>query len=129
MIADVLSNKTLNPIVTELFIRKLNIILFFSQYLILLFRKNIRLNSTHSFIMEIPNKQELQQTAFNRSSDIGFENFMNLYKKWSAKPYWFLVIDTTLASDNPSRFRKDLLERILKLIMTIDDKIRDEKLQ
>ena len=54
---------------------------------------------------------------------------MNLYKKWSAKPYWFLVIDTTLASDNPSRFRKNLLERILKLIMTIDDKIRDEKLQ
>ena len=129
MIADVLSNKTLNPIVTELFIRKLNIILFFSQYLILLFRKNIRLNSTHSFIMEIPNKQELQQIAFNRSSDIGFETFMNLYKKWSAKPYWFLVIDTTLASDNPSRFRKNLLERILKLIMTIDDKIRDEKLQ
>ena len=65
MIADVLSNKTLNPIVTELFIRKLNIILFFSQYLILLFRKNIRLNSTHNFIMEIPNKQELQQIAFN----------------------------------------------------------------
>ena len=129
MIADVLSNKTLNPIVTELFIRKLNIILFFSQYLILLFTKNIRLNSTHSFIMEIPNKQELQQIAFNHSSDIGFENFMNLYKKWSAKPYWFLVIDTTLASDNPSRFRKNLLERILKLIMTIDDKIRDEKLQ
>ena len=54
---------------------------------------------------------------------------MNLYKKCAAKPYSFPVIDTTLESDNPSRFRKNLLERISKLIMTIDDKIRDEKLQ
>ena len=37
---------------------------------------------------------------------------MNLYKKCIAKPYSFLVIDTTLASDNPLRFRKNLLERI-----------------
>ena len=54
---------------------------------------------------------------------------MNLYKKYTGKPYSFLVIDATLASDNPSRFRKNLLERIQKLIMTIDDKIKDEKLQ
>ena len=38
-------------------------------------------------------------------------------------------MDTTLASDNHSRFRKNLLERISKLITTIDDKIKDEKLQ
>ena len=37
---------------------------------------------------------------------------MNVYKKFIAKPYSFLVIDTTLASNNPSRFRKNLLERI-----------------
>ena len=53
---------------------------------------------------------------------------MNLYKKGTSKPYSFLVIDTSLASDNSSRFRKNLLERI-QLIMTIDDKIKDEKLQ
>ena len=58
--------------------------------------------------MEIPNKRELQQIAFNHSSDIDSQDFMNLYKKWIAKPYSFLVIDTTLASDNPSRFRKNL---------------------
>ena len=52
---------------------------------------------------------------------------MNLYKKCIAKPYSFLVIDTTLASDNSSRFRKNLLERIQKLIKTIDDKVRDQK--
>ena len=45
------------------------------------------------------------------------------------KPHYLLVIADTLASDNTSCFRKNLLERIQMLIMTIDDKIRDEKLQ
>ena len=45
-------------------------------------------------------------------SDIDFQDFMNLYKKCTQNPYSFLVIDTTLASDNPLRFRKKLLERI-----------------
>ena len=114
MIADMLSNKKLNPIVTELFIRgrKLNISLVFITQSYFAVPKNIRLNSMHYFIMKIPNKQELQQIAFNHSSDIDFKDFMNLYKKCTAKPYSFLVIDATLASDNPSRFRKNLLERI-----------------
>ena len=51
--------------------------------------------------MKIPNKRELQQIAFNHSSDTDFEHFMNLYKKCAAKPYSFLVIDATLTSDNP----------------------------
>ena len=42
---------------------------------------------------------------------------MNPYKKCNTKLYLFLVIDATLASDNPSRFRKNLLERIKKLSM------------
>ena len=74
--------------------------------------KNIRLNYVHYFIIKIPNKQELQEIAFNHSSDIDFEGFMNLYKQCTANPYSFLVIDPTLASDNPSRFRKNLLEII-----------------
>ena len=114
MIADMLSDKMLNPIVTELNIkgRKLNISLVFITQSYFTVPNNIRLNSTHYFIMKIPSKQELQQTAFNHSSDIDFKDFMNLYKKFTAKPYSFLVIDTTLVSDNPSRFRKNLLERI-----------------
>ena len=80
--------------------------------------------------MKIPNKRELQHIAFNHSSDIDFRDFMNLYKKCTAKPHSFLIIDVTLASDNTLRFRKNLIERIQKLIMTIiDDKIRNEKLQ
>ena len=74
--------------------------------------KSIRLNSAHDFVMKIPNKRELQRFAFNHSSDIGFEEFMSFYKKSTAEPYSFLVIDTTLPSDNSSRFRKNLLETI-----------------
>ena len=114
MIADMLSNKKLNPIVTELFIRgrKLNISLVFITQSYFAVPKNIRLNSTHYFVMKIPNKRELQQIAFNHSSDLDFQDFMNLYKKSTAEPYSFLVIDTTLPSDNSSRFRKNLLETI-----------------
>ena len=64
------------------------------------------------FILKIPNKGELQQIAFNHSSDIDFKEFMNLYKKRIAKPYSLLVIDATIASNNPSRFRKNHFERI-----------------
>ena len=60
--------------------------------------------------MKIPNKRKIQQIAFNHSSVIDFQDFMNLYKKCTAKPYFFVVIDTTIASDNFSRFRKNLLE-------------------
>ena len=67
--------------------------------------------------------------AFNHSSDIDFKDFMNLNKKCTVKPYYFLVIGATLASDNPSRFRKNLLERMYRLIMTTEKKIRNEKLQ
>ena len=62
--------------------------------------------------MKIPNKRELQQIVFNHSSDIDFQNFTNLYKKCTAKPCSFLVIDTTVASDNTPSFRKNLLETI-----------------
>ena len=74
--------------------------------------KDIRLNSTHYVIMKIPKKRELHQIAFNYSSDIDFQDFMNIYKKCTEKPYSSVVIDTTLARDNPSRFRKNLLETI-----------------
>ena len=86
-----LSNKKLNPIVTELFIRgrKLNISLVFITQSYFAVPKNIRLNSTHYFVMKIPNKRELQQIEFNHSSDIFFQGFMNLYKKYTAKPYFF----------------------------------------
>ena len=58
--------------------------------------------------MKIPHKRELQQIAINHSSDKDFKEFINIYKKDTDEPYSFLVSDTTLASDNPLRFRKNL---------------------
>ena len=97
-VSDMVTNKKINPIVTELFIRgrKLNISLDFIAQFYFGVPKSIRLNSAHYFVLKIPNKRELKQTAFNHSSDTDFQDFMNLYKKSSAKPYSILVFDTTL---------------------------------
>ena len=110
MIADMINNKKLNSIVTELFIRcrKLNISLVFISQSYFKDPKDVRNNSTHFFIMKIPNKRELQQIAINHSSDINTKDFINIYKKCTDKPYSFLVIDTTLLANNPLRFRKNL---------------------
>ena len=77
MTADMLSNKKLNPVVTVLFIRgrKLNTFLVFITQSDLAFPKNIRLNSTRCFVMKISNKRELQQFAFNHSSDVDFQDY------------------------------------------------------
>ena len=63
--------------------------------------------------MKISNKRELQQIAFNHSSDIDFHNFADIYKKSTVELYSFLVIDSTLTSDNPLRFRKNLLNKYI----------------
>ena len=60
--------------------------------------------------MKIPNKRELQQIALNHSSDIDFKDFIKIDKKCTAEPYSFLVNDTTLASDDPLKFRKNPLK-------------------
>ena len=58
MIADMFNNKKLNSIVTELFIRnrKLSISLVFTTQSYFKVPKDVRLNSTHFFIMKNPNK-------------------------------------------------------------------------
>ena len=71
--------------------------------------------------MNIQNKWKLQEIPFAHSSYINFKNFINLYHQCTAKLYYFLVIDATLALYNPPRFWKNLLERIEKLIITITD--------
>ena len=114
MIADMINDKKLNPVVTELFIRgrKVNIPIVFITQSYFKVPKDVRLNSTHSFIMRIPNKRELQQIALNHSYDIDFKDFIKIYKKCTAEPYSFLVNDTTLPSDGPLMFRKNLLKYI-----------------
>ena len=97
-------------IVTKLFIRykKLNISLVFISQSYFKVPKDVRYNSTHFFIMKIANKRELIQIAINHSSDINTKYFIEIYGKCKDKPYSFLVIDTTLPSNNLLRFRKNL---------------------
>ena len=114
MIADMIQNKKLNSIVTELSIRgrRLNISLVFITQPYFRVLKDVRLNTTHFLITKISNKRELQQVAINHSSDINTEDFVHIYKKCTAEPYSFSVNDTTLPSDNPLRFRKNLFGHI-----------------
>ena len=110
MIADMIENKKLNSIVTELFIRgrKINISFVFIVKSYFKVPKDVRLNTTHFFIMKISNERELKQIARDHSSDINSKDFITIYKKYTAKPYCFLVNDTTLASDDPLQFRRNL---------------------
>ena len=88
--------------------------------------------------MKIPNKQELQQIAFNSSPYINFRKLKkkiykyftkNIYKKCTAIPYCFSVIDAFLQQITFLLFRENLVERISKLIMEIEDKSKHGKLQ
>ena len=103
IIADMINNTKLNPIVTKMFIRgrKLSISLAFITQSYFNVPKDVRLNTTPFFIMKNLNRRELQQIALNQSSDIDFKDFIKVYKKCTDKSYSFLVNDTTLESDNP----------------------------
>ena len=107
------NKRKLNSIVTDLSIicRKLNISVAFITQSNFKVPKDIRLNTTLFFIIKVLNKLALEQTAYNQWSDIDFKDFMNLYKKFSTKPHYFLVIDVILASDNHLYLRKNFLER------------------
>ena len=108
-VADRINNKKLNSVITDLFFRgrKINIYLVFIIQSYFKVPKDVRLNSTHFFILKIPNKGELQQIAVNHSLDISSKDFIKIYRKYNDEPYSFLVNDATLQSDNPLRFRKN----------------------
>ena len=110
LIADIIYSKKLDSIVIKLFIRRRKLIIsliFITQWYFKV-PKDVRLNTSHVFLAKIPNKSELQQTAINHSSDINTKDFTNIYKECTAERYSFLVNDTTLGSNNPLRFRKNL---------------------
>ena len=86
--------------------------------------KGVAMNSTHYFIMEIPNKRELQQIAINHSWDVHFMlDFIKVYKN---VPLKYILNYIILLSDNP--YRKNPLEVIYNKSTIIDDQIKDEKL-
>ena len=92
MIADLINNKKLNSVITELFIRgrKLNIPLVFITQSNFKVPKDVKLNSTHFFIIKIANKKEIHQIVLNHSSDISSKYFIKIYKKYAAEPLMML---------------------------------------
>ena len=105
-------NKNLEAIVTELFIcgRKLTISLVFVTQSYFIVQTNVRLNSLYYFIINIPNKPELQQIAFNNSPCTEFVQFSRIYIKYTNESWPFLVNVIPLSPDKPLRFRKNFLE-------------------
>ena len=83
IIADMINNKKLNSIVTELFIigRKLNISLAIITQSYFKVPKDARLNTTHIFITKIPNERALQHIARNHSSNTSTKDFINIHQK------------------------------------------------
>ena len=77
MIADIMTNKKLQVIIKELFIRcrKLNISLVFITQSYVSIPKDVRLNLTHYFIMKINNRIELKNIATDHSVDIDCQDF------------------------------------------------------
>ena len=77
MIADIMGNRNFQAIIKELFIRcrKLNISLVFITQSYFYVQREVRLNTTHYFIIKINNKKELQNIAINHSADIDYQDF------------------------------------------------------
>ena len=114
MIADIMTNKKFQSIIKELFIRcrKLSIYLVFITQSYFSVPKDVRLNSTHCFVMKINNKRELQNITINDSADIDYKDFMKIYRECTKDRFNFLTIDTILPSNNPLRFRKNLFDTL-----------------
>ena len=109
MIADIMSSTKFKAIIKEFFIRcrKLNISIVFITQCYFRTPKDARLNSTHYVIMEIQSRKELQNIAQENSRDIDFKDFLKTYKDYTSESYSCMIIDTTVPSNHPMRFRKN----------------------
>ena len=97
MIADIMTNKKIQSVIKELFIRgrKPNISLVLITQ-----------------IMKINNRKELKNIAINHSTDIDYKDFIRSYRECTKEPSIFLTIDTTLSSSNSLRLRKKLFDTL-----------------
>ena len=91
MIADMINNKKINPVVAELLIRgrKLNISIVFVTQSYCKVPKKWQTKFYMLFNHENSKKREIQQISLNHSSDIDSKDFIKIYKKSTAEPYSF----------------------------------------
>ena len=92
------------------------------------------LNDPNAFIecsnsIEINIKIELQNIATNHSADIDCDGFLKIYRECTEEPYSFLTIDTTLPASNPLKFRKINCFLLVKMTVTDQFKIIDNKIK
>ena len=125
-----IGNEKVHPVATELFIRgrKVNISRI-HHTIILSGTEGCKTKHCTIFHHEDSKQTRASTIAFNHSSDTDSHEFKRLYRRCHVKPYLFLIIDTTLSSDNTLRFCKYLLEGVYRVLIIIDVKIQDEKLQ
>ena len=111
MIADIMTNRKLQAIIKELFIRcrKVNISLVFITQSCFSVPKDVRLNATHYLVRKINSRKELINIVLNHSVDIDYHSFVRIYRECTRKPYSFLTIDTALPASDPLRFRNNFL--------------------
>ena len=114
MTADMLSNRKLSPIITELFIkgRTLNISLVFITQSYFAVPKNIRINSTHYSLWKFLTNKNFSKLHLIIHQILILKTLWIFIKTILQNHIIFLVIDATLTSDNPSHFRNNLSERI-----------------
>ena len=74
--------------------------------------ENVRLNSSHYLILKINNSKNLQNIGIDHSADIDYKDFMEIYRECTKEPFNFSTTDTTLASSDPIRFRKNLFDSL-----------------
>ena len=115
MIADMLSNKKLAELIlTELLIRsrKLNNFFVFITQLYFKVHKDVTLNTTHFLLWKFQIKGNFSKLHVIIPQILTLKTLWVFTENILQKPYCFLVIDATLVSINPSRFRKNLLKMI-----------------
>ena len=70
--------------------------------------------------MKINNKRELQNIAINHSADTDYKDFVKIYRECTKEPFFcfflffVLTTDTMLPASNHLRFRKDLIQSVIK---------------
>ena len=88
--------------------------------------RTLRLNTTHYFVLKIPNKLEFQLITSNLSADIGFKDFMKIYKDYILKShiYFWRVIQLCHPIIN-----SNLQKTYYKVIITEKNKTIDKKIE
>ena len=107
MIADMISNKNFNSVVTELLeakeAKESTFYLFLLCNHIFRYQKS---QTKHYAFCYYENSKQKRASANCNSSDIDFKGFMEIYKKCTAENCSFLVNDMKLPSDNPLHLQK-----------------------